>query len=297
MPPPTGAPPPKLPVAPDLDHIRNRISLALARQDAFLANIRARNAATGSPSSPTTTPATTTTGTGFSALSTNTNRNGPAATPAGSALPSNWRRKTQAELDAEEAEFAELSADRALAPNAGVGSVAPAAAARDARAKEDRVLLRQIGLGKRSRGGGEVGAGSKQKRGAGKVAQESSESDEEEGRSGLGRRKRKRDERLHGDVVAGTGDAPSEDVAPDRAGKRYDEVVARRPRGVAETELDEKGSVDNAGRPGQSGDAAQWEPRALSPSATKGEEEMASSRKKKKRKKRKKGSSSRPDVD
>jgi len=189
---------------PKIAEVTNRFNLFLSAQESFLARQRARSQPSVLRRSTVQTPGataaeSTTAAPGFSVL--NRHRNNP-------------HRKTPAQLDADEAEFADLRAGSALAPNAGTG-YAPSAASASAAAVvgEDRMLRGRL-LGKRARGGqAEVGR---------KLAESS---DEEEGRSALGRRKR-----LAG---AGTQNGTKlSDAEEGNAGKRNgrsDEVVTATP--------------------------------------------------------------------
>jgi hypothetical protein len=145
----------KVPIAADYNQVLSRVSLALSKQNDFLKTFRAsRQAAIGSSGSA---------GAGYySALSGSANRRGHA--------------KTTAEVDAEEAE---LRAEAAMPPNAGIGLQVSKESLTAAQAKSD--LSRKL-LGKRSGDSDARGAAAKKQK-----AEESS--DEEEGRSGLGRKK------------------------------------------------------------------------------------------------------------
>lgn len=163
----------KLPVAPNMDQILNRISLGLAKHESVLKTLRATSAST---TTTTSAPASRSSA-GFSSLGGVTPR---AATTAGANPRS-----------AAEVERADFAADRALPPNAGVGWQAPpsegGAAAAGKKSEQDRALRARL-LGGKGKGGvaGDVGRG---KRGRGAY---DSESEEEEGRSGLGKGKRRK---------------------------------------------------------------------------------------------------------
>lgn len=195
---PSAGPQAKFPSTTDFNQVFNRINLSLSKHNSFLQNIRARHPP---PPPPETTAATapSTTGTGFSSLAAKSSASSASAKP--STLPprhNHHHHKTRADLDAEEAQFAEHSADVAaafaLGANAGIGYVPERKAAE--RAAGDRDLRGRL-LGKRAREQREEAAtGSKRRQqyNRRRGADNSDDDDEEVGRSGLGRSKKKKKE-------------------------------------------------------------------------------------------------------
>ena len=179
----------KLPSTSDFNQVFNRINLSLAKHSSFLQNIRARHPPPPQ-TAPSAKPAPSTTGAGFSSLA---GRSSSSASARTASQPSNIHRKSRADLDAEEAQFAEHSADvaaAALGSNAGIGYVPERKATE--RAAEDRDLRGRL-LGKRAREQREEAAAAKnKKRQRGRGGAESSDDDEEVGRSGLGWSKKKK---------------------------------------------------------------------------------------------------------
>lgn len=158
----------KLPVAKNLDQVLNRIALGLSKHERILKTL---NRPSSAPS--TTHAKLKPSSSGFSSLS-------GSSTPTPVQSTHSTKVPTRAE---EEAEFA---AERALAPNAGVG-FAPVKQEDNgvngrANGKEDKMLRGRI-LGKNARE--QMANKGKDKR------RYESESEEEEGRSGLGKKKRK----------------------------------------------------------------------------------------------------------
>lgn len=159
--------PTKLPVAPNINQVLNRISLGLAKHERILKTLN-RPSSTTSTANPKSKPSSS----GFSSLSgSSTPTPNPANTP---------KALTRAD---EEAEFA---AERALAPNAGIG-FAPVKEDTNGvngrgGAKEDKMLRGRI-LGKNARE-------QMNNKGKDKRRRYESESEEEEGRSGLGKKKK-----------------------------------------------------------------------------------------------------------
>ncbi|RKU40872.1 hypothetical protein DL546_000305 [Coniochaeta pulveracea] len=183
----------KLPVAKNLDQVLNRIALGLSKHERILKTLNR----------PSSTPSTTNgkskpSSSGFSSLSGSS-----TPTPVQSNYPS--RIPTRAE---EEAEFA---AERALAPNAGIG-FAPVkqedlGVNGRGNGKEDKMLRGRI-LGKNAR---------EQMTNKGKDKRRyESESEEEEGRSGLGKKKRK--------AVVVKEEEPGTGLSLDSADKLNEEV-------------------------------------------------------------------------
>ncbi|KAH8899650.1 hypothetical protein GQ53DRAFT_816761 [Thozetella sp. PMI_491] len=162
----------KLPVAPDFDQILNRVSLAVSKSHRLFSQAhRADSASTSS------TPAPTNKLGPFSSHGSGTEAN--PAQPHSSAA--RYTYKTAAQRAVEDADF---EATRNLPPNAGLGFVAPGAGGRAEAARRQReeqfALRRKLGLK------GSTGTSMAVKRGR----EEESESEEETGRSGLGRVKK-----------------------------------------------------------------------------------------------------------
>ncbi|KAH8907073.1 hypothetical protein BR93DRAFT_927930 [Coniochaeta sp. PMI_546] len=188
-------PPAKLPVAPNMSQILNRISLGLAKHERILQTLKRPP----QPTTPSTAQSKSTTS-GFSSL---------AQPTAPSNKPGSANGVVSASREEEDRLFEQ---DRALPPNAGIGFVEERKAGeREGKGREDKMLRGRL-LGKR---GGGKDKGAERKRYV-------DESEEEEGRSGLGKKKKRR--RIVGAVegesngVAGGGgegaDATnSEDVA------------------------------------------------------------------------------------
>ncbi|KAH6695795.1 hypothetical protein F5X68DRAFT_258321 [Plectosphaerella plurivora] len=169
---------PALPSTTDFNALYNRISLAAAKQNTFLTSMRAKYPSLKKTSTPTQTPASSAPSTsGFSSLRPETTA--PTTTTSLS-VPT----KTKAQLRAEQEDAADPL--RYDSPNAGLGFVPSKAEAHADAATQD--LSRRI-LGKRAReikNRGAAGNAAKRR------AAVDEESDEDEGRSGLGRRKRTR---------------------------------------------------------------------------------------------------------
>ena len=199
--PPDKSGPAKLPVAPDLDQIFNRVALAMSKSQRLFSQAQRATATTTAGGSTTSSNASAagprSSSTTFSSRATAPEP--PAAAAATTTAP-RYAYKTAAQLAAEDADF---EAARSLPPNAGLGSVSVAgskAAAEAARKQKDDewALRRKMGLsGARTRGGAGAAAGKR-----GRVADDS-ESEEEMGRTGLGRAKKARVGRRGGDDVAG----------------------------------------------------------------------------------------------
>ena len=200
--PPDKSGPAKLPVAPDLDQIFNRVALAMSKSQRLFSQAQRAATTTGSSSSssgaPAAAPRSSTT---FSSRATAPEP--PAAAAAATTTAPRYAYKTAAQLAAEDADF---EAARSLPPNAGLGSVSAAgskAAAEEARRKKDDewALRRKMGLsGARTRGGAAEGK-------RGRVVDDS-ESEEETGRTGLGRAKKARVGRRDDDVAGREGKGP-----------------------------------------------------------------------------------------
>ncbi len=182
MPPPEKPTLAKLPVAPDFDQILNRVSLAVSKSQRLFSQAQHASAtiAAPPPSVSTSSATSSTAPRSFSSLAT-------ASRPTQqeqSHAPPRYAYKTTAQLAAEDADF---ESARNLPPNAGLGYTAPGAggsAAQAARKKEEEwALRRKLGL---TRKGSDKTGGAKR----GRINE--SESEEETGRSGLGRAKRAR---------------------------------------------------------------------------------------------------------
>ena len=180
----------KLPLAPDMNQILNRISLGLAKHERVLQTLRRP-----SPPKPSRSSA------GFSSLATGpsnaTTDPGGIAAPGGSSrlLPPTRPSLAPAPNNDDDGNDAEFRADRSLPPNAGIGWQPPStgeggAGSGAGKGRGDNALrARLLGRGaaeKRGGGGGPVENG-KNKRGRA----EESESEQEEGRSALGRGKKR----------------------------------------------------------------------------------------------------------
>ncbi|KAI1084425.1 hypothetical protein F5B20DRAFT_295977 [Whalleya microplaca] len=153
--------------APDFTATMNRIQLQLEARLNTARSFLPSRSSFPNPNSNPNAPA----GGAFTSLTTTTS-------DSLSNKPSPQSQSQSQSLAAEEAEFAE---DRALDPNAGIGMVRPPAAAAQKTARErDTATLRGRLLGKRGRGG--------EQKWMRREEQESS--DEEAGRSGLGRAKK-----------------------------------------------------------------------------------------------------------
>ena len=244
--PPDKSGPAKLPVAPDLDQIFNRVALAMSKSQRLFSQAQraVANPATagGSSSSASATARSSTT---FSSRATAPEL--PAAAAVTTTAP-RYAYKTAAQLAAEEADF---EAARSLPPNAGLGSVSASgskAAADEARKKKDDewALRRKMGLpGARTRAGGAAGK-------RGRVVNDS-ESEEETGRTGLGRAKKARVGRRGDDDVAGR-----EERGPGRAAEEEEEQQQQQQQGDEESERRKSG----AGRGDVAGGGITVEPQA-----------------------------------
>lgn len=176
---PTG---PSLPSTTDFNALYNRISLAAAKQNTFLKSMRSKypslqKSASATPP-PSSTPMTSAAApkSSFSSLGSNT-----PTTPSGPGR--NPFAKSKAQLRAEQEDAADPL--RFEPPNAGLGYVPSKSESHADAATQE--LSRRL-LGKRAR---EL-KGRNQASGAAKRAIADEESDDDEGRSGLGRRKRAR---------------------------------------------------------------------------------------------------------
>jgi hypothetical protein len=183
----------KLPVAKNLDQVLNRIAMGLSKHERILKTLN-RPSSTASATNGKSKPSSS----GFSSLS-------GSSTPAPIQPIKSTKIPTRAE---EEAEFA---AERALAPNAGIG-FAPVKQEDNGvngrgNGKEDKMLRGRI-LGKNARE--QMANKGKDKR------RYESESEEEEGRSGLGKKKRKavviKEEDAHSGLVIDSNDKMKEEV-------------------------------------------------------------------------------------
>lgn len=174
-----GNPSSKLPVAPNMSQILNRISLGLARHERILKTLK-RPAPTTSTSASSGAQSKST-ASGFSSLATASYTN-TSGSSTGGGVPISSTKEEEDRL---------FERDRALAPNAGIGFVEERKAGeRGGKGVEDKMLRGRL-LGRR----GEKDKGGERKRYV-------DESEEEEGRSGLGKKKRRRKVIEDGDGAA-----------------------------------------------------------------------------------------------
>lgn len=185
-------PPAKLPVAPNMSQILNRISLGLAKHERILQTLKRPAPPPPPSSSSSTSTQPTASRSGFSSLAAAADHSRPASTGSGPGAPRGGRRRDETE---EEALF---ERDRALPPNAGVGFVEERKAGERAGVGREEKMLRARLLGKGGKGDAKGAVVKK------RVVEE--ESEEEEGRSGLGKEKRRRRRRRVDGAVDGEED-------------------------------------------------------------------------------------------
>ncbi|KAB5582500.1 hypothetical protein GE09DRAFT_1075182 [Coniochaeta sp. 2T2.1] len=173
-------PPAKLPVAPNMSQILNRISLGLAKHERILSTLKRPSPSTSNPNNSTKSAS------GFSSLASSNTSTNP------SAQPPNGPSRTKDEEDKL------FESERNLPPNTGIGFVPEAKTAE--RSKSGKELRGRL-MGKR--GGREDGKGDNKKR-----YYNVEESEEEEGRSGLGKKKKRKVVQ----PVPGVEDGRDEDV-------------------------------------------------------------------------------------
>ncbi|OIW27297.1 hypothetical protein CONLIGDRAFT_704998 [Coniochaeta ligniaria NRRL 30616] len=221
-------PPPKLPVAPNMSQILNRISLGLAKHERILKTLK-RPAAPTSTSSFTPQSKSSTTTSGFSSLAT-PSTGGATNNPLVNGVIGRSR----------EEEDKLFEQDRALPPNAGVGFVAERKVGDrgvGGSGKEDKMLRGRLQLGKRGEGKDNKDKGDGRKRVV-------DESEEEEGRSGLGRKKKRKVVAEESNGVVGA-DATVQDVV---VGAK--EVIPAVEDTVAEKEPQQDGAEERGEKSG-----------------------------------------------